>query len=335
MSAYSFQIYGIIDAYSCRILGFFVGLSNRIQISVFQFYLRTVQEFGVPKAVRADKGKETGLAAAAHFAFRRARKPEILIQKTWAYGTSTKNQRIERFWRCLVDQQTDQWIQYFTALNHTNMFDGSKFDLISLRFLYMDHLRMQLGQYIQMYNSHAIRKQVSREFYLPSGKPNYMYKYPPVGVRNYASSADPQLFKEFSASLEWYDDQAYLAPRTREICEEIVQNSGITFDISQISPGLDQPHTQMYQVLRTELLERERSGEMIEELEPPKGHLETITTRLSELEISSPKEAIQYPTPANLTEELEIIQNSKSVNKSSDNSSENEDYKEFFEIETI
>ena len=114
-----------------------------------------------------------------------------------------------------------------------------------------------------------------------------------------------------------------------------MQNSEITFDISQISPGLDQPYTQIYQVLQTELLERERSREMIEELEPPKGHLETITTRLSELEISSPKEAIQYPTPANLTEELEIIQNSKSVNKSSDNSSENEDYKEFFEIETI
>jgi len=87
--------------------------------------------------------------------------------------------------------------------------------------------------------------------------------------------------------------------------------------------------------LRTELLKREKSGEIIEELKLPKSHLETITTRLSELEILSPKEAIQYPTPANLAEELEIIQNSKSVNKSSDNSSKNKDYKEFFKIETI
>jgi len=82
LSAYSFQIYGIIDAYSCRILGFFVGLSNRTQISVFQFYLQTIQKFEIPKAIQADKSKETGLAAAAHFAFRKARKPEILIQKT-------------------------------------------------------------------------------------------------------------------------------------------------------------------------------------------------------------------------------------------------------------
>ena len=61
---------------------------------------------------------------------------------------------------------------------------------------------MQLGQYIQIYNLYAIRKQVLCEFYLSFGKLNYIYKYPPVGVCNYASSADSQLFKEFSASLE-------------------------------------------------------------------------------------------------------------------------------------
>ena len=114
-----------------------------------------------------------------------------------------------------------------------------------------------------------------------------------------------------------------------------MQNSEITFNISQISPGLNQPYTQIYQVLQTELLEQERSGEMIEELKPPKSYLETITIRLLEFEIPSSKEAIQYPIPANLTGEFEIIQNSENVNESSDNSSENENYKEFFEIETI
>jgi len=74
---------------------------------------------------------------------------------------------------------------------------------------------------------------------------------------------------------------------------------------------------------------------MIEELKLLKDYLETITTRLSKLEIPSSKEAIQYSILANLAEELEIIQNSKSINKSSDNSSKNEDYKKFFEIETI
>ena len=61
---------------------------------------------------------------------------------------------------------------------------------------------MQLGQYIQIYNLYAIRKQMSYEFYLSSEKPNYIYKYLLVKVCNYISSADLQLFKEFSASLE-------------------------------------------------------------------------------------------------------------------------------------
>jgi len=61
---------------------------------------------------------------------------------------------------------------------------------------------MQLGQYIQIYNLYAIRKQILYEFYLFSKKPNYIYKYPPVKVCNYISLADPQLFKKFSASLK-------------------------------------------------------------------------------------------------------------------------------------
>jgi hypothetical protein len=96
LSAYGFQIYGIIDTYSRKILGMFVGLSNRTQIAVLKYYLHTIKEYRVPKAIRANKGVETVLVAAAQFAFRRALKPDIPLEKTWAYGTSTKNQRIER-----------------------------------------------------------------------------------------------------------------------------------------------------------------------------------------------------------------------------------------------
>jgi hypothetical protein len=80
--AYGFQIYGIIDAYSRRILGMFVGLLNRTQIAVLKFYLHTIKEHRIPKAIRADKGTETVLLAAAQFVFRRAYKPNIPLEKT-------------------------------------------------------------------------------------------------------------------------------------------------------------------------------------------------------------------------------------------------------------
>lgn len=56
LAAYGFQIYGIMDAYSRMILGVFVGNSNRTQIAVLKYYLRTIKKFGFPKLVRSDKG---------------------------------------------------------------------------------------------------------------------------------------------------------------------------------------------------------------------------------------------------------------------------------------
>ena len=187
LSAYGFEIYGIIDAYSRKILGMFVGLSNRTQIAVLKYYLETIKKHGVPKVIRADKGAETILLAASQFAFRRAYKPNIRLEKTFAYGTSTKNQRIERWWRTLVDGQSDQWIAYFDELKGNGLFDSSKFDRIALQYLYMDTLRNHIASFVHtdMYNTHPIRRQVQREYYLPAGKPNLLYNYPPEGSRDY------------------------------------------------------------------------------------------------------------------------------------------------------
>ncbi len=63
IAAYGFQIYGFIDAFSRKVLGMFIGLSNGTQIAVSSYSIRMVKEFGVPKAIRADKGAETMLHA--------------------------------------------------------------------------------------------------------------------------------------------------------------------------------------------------------------------------------------------------------------------------------
>ena len=61
--AYGFQIYGIIDAYSHKILGMFIRLLNHTQITVLKYYIHTIKKFGVPKAICANKGVETVLLA--------------------------------------------------------------------------------------------------------------------------------------------------------------------------------------------------------------------------------------------------------------------------------
>jgi hypothetical protein len=263
----------------------FIRLSNRTQIAVLKYYIYTIKKFGVPKAIRADKGVETVLLAATQFAFRKAVKPYIQLEKTFAYGTSTKNQRIERWWRTLVDQQTDQWIAYFDELRGLGLFESTKFDRIALQYLYMDTLRDHIGAFVRMYNTYLIRRQVLREWYLPLGKPNILYNYLDEGIRNYATPPDPTLLAEIESQLSWFDDTAYLSPATRALCDDIVLQSYIEYDPTTILPGVDQPHTLMYKELRNRLYRWERStGGIVEELQPPRGAVSTIEAMVQQLQ---------------------------------------------------
>ncbi len=127
-----------------------------------------------------------------------------------------------------------------------------------------------------MYNTHSIRKQVSREWYLPAGKPNFMYNYPADSVRNYAASPDSSLLELIEDQLSWFDETAYLDPATRALCDTIIVQANISYDPSILRPRLDQPHTQAYIALREGLFQAEQSGTFVTELEPPIGALATI-----------------------------------------------------------
>ena len=77
LSGFGFQIYGFIDAYSRRILGMFVDLSNRTAIAVQKFYLKIVEQYGIPQLLRCDKGTETLLMTACQYSLRLDLNPQI------------------------------------------------------------------------------------------------------------------------------------------------------------------------------------------------------------------------------------------------------------------
>ena len=174
----------------------------------------------------------------------------------------------------------------------------------------MDTLRQHIASFVHMYNTHAIRKQVSREFYLPSGKPNFLYNYPSDGIRNYSAPPDQSLLLLIQDQLSWFDETAYLAPTTRVLCDNIISQSNITYDLTKILPGTEQPHTQAYNVLRKGLYQWEMVEKrgIVEQLQPPIGSLSTIeamvqkfqseetssrrdsTTLLGEIELNSEDE---------------------------------------------
>ena len=119
--------------------------------------------------VRSDKGSETDLMAECQVAFRRDEKPDLPIHKIYAFGTSTKNQRIEAWWNLLTTGQTEQWKKLFETLKHEGFFDGSDYDIIALRYIYMPVIRQQVHTFVEMHNTHRIRRQRNRAEYLPTG----------------------------------------------------------------------------------------------------------------------------------------------------------------------
>ncbi|CZS92464.1 uncharacterized protein RAG0_03032 [Rhynchosporium agropyri] len=305
LSKYGFQIYGIMDGYSRRILGFFVGYSNRTQIAVGKFFLHVVREFGIPKATRADKGTETKLLGAMQLGFRRAVKPGLASSKALAFGTSTKNQRIERFWRTLIDQFTNQWMEYFGDLDKRGRFsEHSKYDIMALQFLFMDQLRRLLQQSITICNKTTIRRQRFRDDYLPTGRsPFELHRYPLNGIKNYGSPADPQLLHWFEDKFSWYDDQSYLTPRVREVCEDVVRTCGIPFNLGDLTTGADQHPEPIYELLREKLYTLAVAGEGIYPRPRYLGGLRRLVEEYQAAGSNLPR--IHYQIPANLAGEQE------------------------------
>jgi hypothetical protein len=106
LGQYGIEIYAAVDAYSRKIIWFYVGISNRTQLSVLRQYLRAVKARGLcPSFIRTDKGTETILFADAHFSFyiKAALREEwpdeeydtLQISDCYIYGPSTRNVRVE------------------------------------------------------------------------------------------------------------------------------------------------------------------------------------------------------------------------------------------------
>jgi hypothetical protein len=107
LSRFGIEIYGYIDAYSRKIIWFFVGSSNRTQVSVLRQYLYTMKAVDYcPNLIRSDKGKETPMMADAHYFFYHIARfndliipddifDQICFSDYYIYGKSTDNTRIE------------------------------------------------------------------------------------------------------------------------------------------------------------------------------------------------------------------------------------------------
>ena len=145
---YGFCIHGAIDGYSRRIMWLKVGRTNNNPRVVASYFLECVKELGgVPRIIRGDQGTENVNVAAMQRFFRCDAQDSFAGEKSFLYGRSVSNQRIEAWWGFLRKSETDWWINFFKDLRAQGLFNDS--DLIQvecLSFCFMPVIEDELSR---------------------------------------------------------------------------------------------------------------------------------------------------------------------------------------------
>jgi hypothetical protein len=110
LSHWGIQIYAAIDAHSRYVTWIYVGITNRTAISVLQQFVDTLKSENIqPRFIRSDRGGETTLIAAAHYALLKKYHEDLIVSECYWFGTSTANQRIEAWWSQLTKSLLFLW----------------------------------------------------------------------------------------------------------------------------------------------------------------------------------------------------------------------------------
>ena len=181
LKPFGFCIHGAIDGYSRRILWLEVTPSNKDPCIIgYHFYEYVNLLGGTARIIRADRGTENVNVAAMQRFFRQVPvdgSDEFSEEKSFLYGRSTANQRIEAWWGLLRKSCTDWWIRYFKDLRDAGVFDDSNdFQMECLKFCYMNVIQRELNGVVRHWNLHRIRLSTNAES--PPGRPDILYFNP-------------------------------------------------------------------------------------------------------------------------------------------------------------
>ena len=178
LKPFGFCIHGCIDGYSRRIMWLEVASTNNNPRVVGKYFLDcAIQVGGVPRICRGDAGTENVNIAAMQRFFRRDASDEFGGEKSFLYGKSVSNQRIEGWWAFLRKSESDWWISFFKDLRDRGLLnDDDYIHMQCLKFCFMPLLRAELQRVAQHWNLHRIRPSTNEDS--PHGRPDVLYFLP-------------------------------------------------------------------------------------------------------------------------------------------------------------
>ena len=151
----------------------------------------------MPRKIVADRGTENVLIAGCQRFIRRLHTDNHSGYKSFKYGKSIANQRIEALWSHLRRSCTDYWINFFKDLIEVGQLDlTNRIEKELVLFVFFDLLKKELNTFQRTWNVHALRPSVYTDpLTRPSGRPNVLYFTPEFvhpDVKDYKCNLDGQ-----------------------------------------------------------------------------------------------------------------------------------------------
>ena len=140
-------IHGAVDGYS-RLPVYLKVASNNQAVTVLNWFLGAIMEYGLPSRIRCDKGGENTLVSQFMLSHP-ARGPG---RRSCITGKSVHNVRIERLWRDLYNGCVCYFHQLFVLLD-----PGNPVDIYSLHHTYMPWIQHQLDTFQKVWSHHKMR----------------------------------------------------------------------------------------------------------------------------------------------------------------------------------
>ena len=151
--------------------------SNNDPKIVAGYYLQAAVDTNLcPRVIRADNGTENVSVADMQRFLRRNHNDSLSGEKSFRYGTSCLNQRIEFWWGILRKECIQFWMDLLSNLKEDHLYTGSWLDKNLVRFCFINLVQSAIDQTVDEWNSHSIRKSKSQR--VPNGVPNILFNHP-------------------------------------------------------------------------------------------------------------------------------------------------------------
>ncbi|XP_061176268.1 uncharacterized protein LOC133185191 [Saccostrea echinata] len=159
LSRYGIKIHGCIDGFSRQIIWLKAGGSNKNPNIIAHYYIESIRKYGVcPRRVRADMGTENVYIETIHKFLRRNHEDEHAGERSFLYGKSINNQRIESLWGMIRRQGIQFWMIFFQELTESGFHDGEYLDQEISRFCFLQQVQDTLDDISSIWNRHRIRR---------------------------------------------------------------------------------------------------------------------------------------------------------------------------------